>query len=131
MNVPTDRMSQDFKNRGFAHITFENVDQATEAMNGMAGARIDGRFVRIDYAKGRQRDRVPFGGQKKSYGQDDVEREPVPNTIFVGGLDFRTTKDAIAQHFTQYGDIVDINLPINREMRGNRGYAHVQFASLD
>ncbi len=63
-------------------------------MRGMTGARLDGRYVRIDFARGRQRERQPF--QRRSPTQDDVEREPVPNTIFVGGLDFRTTKDTIA-----------------------------------
>lgn len=35
----------------------------------------------------------------------------VENTIFVGGISFLTTKETLSEKFSQFGEILDINVP--------------------
>ena len=49
--------------------------------------------------------------------------------VFVGNLDFNTTKDEVQSLFSQIGEIKDVFLPMDRESGRPRGFAFVEFAS--
>jgi len=49
--------------------------------------------------------------------------------VFVGNLDFRTTKDEVQTLFSQIGAIKDVFLPTDRESGRPRGFAFVEFES--
>ena len=49
--------------------------------------------------------------------------------IFVGNLDFRTTKEEVETLFAQAGKIEDVYLPNDRETGRPRGFAFVTFSS--
>ena len=49
--------------------------------------------------------------------------------VFVGNLDFNTTKDEVQSLFSQIGEIRDVFLPMDRESGRPRGFAFVEFAS--
>lgn len=51
--------------------------------------------------------------------------------VFVGNLDFNTTKDEVQSLFSQIGEIRDVFLPMDRESGRPRGFAFVEFASDD
>src|SRR2546428_5870350 len=49
--------------------------------------------------------------------------------VFVGNLDFNTTKTEVQTLFSQIGEIRDVFLPMDRESGRPRGFAFVEFAS--
>jgi len=49
--------------------------------------------------------------------------------VFVGNLDFRTTKDEVQTLFSQIGAIKDVFFPTDRESGRPRGFAFVEFQS--
>src|SRR5712692_3161026 len=51
--------------------------------------------------------------------------------VFVGNLDFNTTRAEVQTLFAQIGEIKDVFLPMDRESGRKRGFAFVEFASDD
>jgi RNA recognition motif-containing protein len=49
--------------------------------------------------------------------------------VFVGNLDFNTTRAEVQALFAQVGEIRDVFLPTDRESGRPRGFAFVEFAS--
>lgn len=49
--------------------------------------------------------------------------------VFVGNLDFNTTRDEVQSLFAQVGEIRDVFLPTDRQTGRPRGFAFVEFAS--
>ncbi len=49
--------------------------------------------------------------------------------VFVGNLDFNTTKNEVQSLFSQIGEIRDVFLPMDRESGRPRGFAFVEFTS--
>jgi cold-inducible RNA-binding protein len=53
----------------------------------------------------------------------------VSSKIFVGNLDFNTTKAEVQALFSEVGEIRDVFLPTDRESGRPRGFAFVEFAA--
>jgi cold-inducible RNA-binding protein len=51
--------------------------------------------------------------------------------VFVGNLNFATTKDELSTVFSQVGEVVDVHIPADRETGRPRGFAFVEFASAE
>lgn len=51
--------------------------------------------------------------------------------VFVGNLDFSTTKQDLEGLFAPLGDIVDLALPVDRDSGRPRGFAFVTFGSAE
>jgi hypothetical protein len=51
--------------------------------------------------------------------------------VFVGNLDFNTTRDEVEALFTQVGTVRDVFLPTDRESGRPRGFAFVEYESDD
>src|SRR5205809_5378250 len=49
--------------------------------------------------------------------------------VFVGNLDFRTSRDEVQSLFSQIGAIKDVFLPTDRDSGRPRGFAFVEFES--
>jgi RNA recognition motif-containing protein len=49
--------------------------------------------------------------------------------VFVGNLDFNTTRDEVQSLFSQIGQIKDVFLPTDRESGRPRGFAFVEFTN--
>lgn len=47
--------------------------------------------------------------------------------VFVGNLDFKTTREEVEKLFTQIGPVKDVFLPMDRETGRPRGFAFVEF----
>jgi len=48
------------KSKGFAFVTFEDADDAYDAMRDLDGIELDGRRISVEYAKGRRSVRSDF-----------------------------------------------------------------------
>lgn len=72
----------------------------------MRGLFLGNRKLFIEEARGRPKGR---------YTQDQGAPPPndPSNTIFIGGLDYYTTKETIEQTFEKMGKITDVNLPLD------------------
>ncbi|XP_010173437.1 cold-inducible RNA-binding protein isoform X5 [Antrostomus carolinensis] len=66
--VVKDRETQ--RSRGFGFVTFENIDDAKDAMMAMNGKSVDGRQIRVDQAgkSSENRSRGYRGGGDRGYG---------------------------------------------------------------
>src|SRR5579859_5716784 len=53
----------------------------------------------------------------------------MPSKVFVGNLNFNTTKEEVQALFAQIGELRDVFLPVDRDTGRKRGFAFVEFAS--
>ena len=53
----------------------------------------------------------------------------MPSKVFVGNLDFNTSKEEVQSLFAQVGELRDVFLPVDRESGRKRGFAFVEYAS--
>lgn len=53
----------------------------------------------------------------------------MPSKVFVGNLDFKTTKDQVESLFAEAGDVQDVFIPVDRESGRPRGFAFVELDS--
>jgi len=53
----------------------------------------------------------------------------MPSKVFVGNLDFNTTKAEVQNLFSEIGEIRDVYLPMDRQSGRPRGFAFVEYAS--
>ena len=51
----------------------------------------------------------------------------MPSKVFVGNLDFNTTRDEVQSLFAQVGNVRDVFLPNDRETGRPRGFAFVEY----
>ena len=50
------------------------------------------------------------------------------NKIYLNNLNKTVTDTLIKEHFAQYGDIIDVHLPVDRKSGEPKAYAFVTFA---
>lgn len=60
---------------------------------------------------------------------EERKETTISTKIFVGNLNFKTTKDELAQLLSQAGRVVDVHLPTDRETGRVRGFAFVEFSN--
>jgi cold-inducible RNA-binding protein len=53
----------------------------------------------------------------------------MPSKVFVGNLDFNTTRTEVQDLFAQVGEVRDVFLPMDRESGRPRGFAFVEYAN--
>lgn len=51
--------------------------------------------------------------------------------VFVGNLDFSTTRQNLEGLFSQHGEIVDVAIPVDRDSGRPRGFAFVTFGNAE
>lgn len=58
-------------------------------------------------------------------------RIAISTKVFVGNLNFQTTREELSEHLAEAGQIVDIHIPLDRESGRPRGFAFVEFSTPD
>jgi RNA recognition motif-containing protein len=48
--------------------------------------------------------------------------------LYVGNIDYSATEEELAQHFSKFGQVQFVNIPINRYTGRARGFGFVTFA---
>lgn len=95
--------------RGFGFVTFKDKASLSEVL--AEGVVIDGREVDIKRA-------VP-----------EEEMAVAPSKVFVGGLSQRVDKSHLLAHFSQYGEVRDAVVMVDRATGRSRGFGFVRFSS--
>jgi len=52
----------------------------------------------------------------------------MPTKLFVGGIPFRATEEEIRSHFSQFGEVLSVYIPMDRETGRPRGFCFVEMA---
>ena len=58
-------------------------------------------------------------------------RRAISTKVFVGNLNFKTTREELSELLSGAGRVVDVHLPTDRETGKVRGFAFVQFSNED
>uniref|UniRef100_A0A1J3C8K2 Glycine-rich RNA-binding protein 5, mitochondrial n=1 Tax=Noccaea caerulescens TaxID=107243 RepID=A0A1J3C8K2_NOCCA len=60
-----------------------------------------------------------------------TQRRGVASKLFVGGLSFYTTEQGLSEAFSQYGQVVEAQVVMDRVSDRSKGFGFVTFASDD
>lgn len=114
----------------FGYVEFANAADAAKAHVGKQGADFDGRQVNVDFATARstgdQKDKVQ--SRAKTFG--DQPSEPT-DTLWVGNISFNVDQDQLSTAFQDYGTILGVRLPTDRETGAPKGFGYVNYSSVD
>ena len=122
-SVQMDRQSG--RSRGFGYVLFATSEAAKKAVAKMNGNEIDGRAIKVDFAAGRAPNPA---ARAKQFG--DTASEP-SKVLFVGNVSFEATEDSLWELFSEYGDIVNVRLPTDRETGSMKGFGYVEFSDIE
>ena len=122
--LPTDRNTG--RPRGFGFVTYATRPEAEKAIQQMDQTELDGRTIRVNESRPKgSAPRGPGGaGGFNSAGFSDVK-------LYVGNLSYDTTEDSLRQLFEQYGTIVDLFMPTDRDSGKPRGFCFVKMPAKD
>nr|GAT61067.1 predicted protein [Mycena chlorophos] len=135
--VAVHRKSGNFRprSRGFGHVEFATVRDAENAMSVLNGTEIDGRAIRLDYAK-------PFvveddlgTVQEEEKETSDAEGEgrkvvPPSSTLWVGNLKYATTEETLEEFWGVHEGFQRVRIPQTRD-GASSGMAFVKFADVE
>jgi hypothetical protein len=97
--------------RGFGFVTFKDKNSINACL--AAGVTIDGREVDL----------------KRAVPEEDMVF--CPSKVFVGGLSQTVDKQALKQHFEDFGEVKDAVVMIDRQTGRSRGFGFVRFATSE
>ncbi len=115
------------RSRGFGFITFSTSAEAEQCF-GDRPHTIDGTEVETKWATPRE-EMAPGGGNKGGAGAAAAGDSPEAHRkIFVGGLNYSTTDEAMKEFFSAFGEIVDCVVMKFRDTKRSRGFGFVTFS---
>lgn len=114
ITVPVDRFTGAI--RGFAFITLSDEESAARAIEEMNQKDIQGRLITVT--------------QQRKPNEDKPKRQVGVQTtkLYVGNLPFEVDQEEITEYFSQFGNVVDCFIPIDRNYNRPRGFAFVNIA---
>ncbi|KAF2769097.1 hypothetical protein EJ03DRAFT_244732, partial [Teratosphaeria nubilosa] len=116
------------QNKGFAYVDFTTQEILDKAL-ALSEKLLGGRRLLIKNAKSFE------GRPDKPKAEHDAPKllggKPPAQRIFVGNLSFDVTKEDLAEHFTQAGDIDDIHMATFEDSGKCKGFAWVRFKELE
>lgn len=62
-----------------------------------------------------------------SYLAGDLQEHDTKHTVFVGGLPFDIETEAVWEHFSQCGDVVNVRVVRDKKTNFGKGIAYVRF----
>lgn len=134
VRIITDRESG--RSKGFGYVEFTSADSAAAALEAKQGAQIDGREIRLDFSTGKQNQKAGQGQTPQQRSNDRAKRYgDVPNepsaTLFVGNISFDASQDMVYETFQDYGTVVGVRLPTDRDTGNPKGFGYVEMGSID
>jgi nucleolin len=109
------------RSRGFAYVEFKEPVSAQKALADTS-KEIDGRAPRMDIAPPRgEPDQT-----KRAKAFNDKVSDP-SSILFVGNLSFESTEDGIWEAFSDFGEILNVRIPTDRDSGQKKGFGYVEF----
>jgi len=113
VTVPPDRTTG--RCRGFAFVTMKNRDEMEKAVDALDQTQFQGRTLYVNESK-------PKEEQKK-----DLEQ----SKLYVGNISYDTSKEDLIEYFGEFGTVMDVYIPRDRQTGSPRGFAFVNMAEGD
>jgi hypothetical protein len=111
------------RSRGFAIIKYENLADATAAVENLDMQVFEGRNMVVQYHKSRD-----------TYRQRPVDtRPPSPpsKTLYIGNMSFQMTDKDLNDLFKSIRNVLDVRVAIDRRTGQPRGFAHADFVDVE
>lgn len=109
------------KSRGFGFVTYKENSSLDKIFEPGSTHELDGR--RLDIKRAVPREETAKEEPKKQPDNRKTKK------IFVGGLSAETTKEAMEAHFSQYGEMSDVCVMVDRDSGRPRGFGFVTFVN--
>merc|ERR1712048_112630 len=121
-------LNEEGKPKGIAFITFKSKAGVDAALK-YDGDDYGGRTLKVNLAGqgGKGKDGKAKGKGKDGKGKSKGNAE---NEVFVGGLSFECTEDALKDKFGECGEIESLRMPLNEEGKA-RGIAFICLKNAD
>jgi len=104
------------KSRGFGFITFKHMDSAQRALQ-EPSKTIDGRITVCNLA---------------TVGTNPTQTtDPSQRKLYIGGLSYETSNEALISIFSQYGEIEEGSVAYDKNTNRSRGFAFVTFKAVE
>ena len=68
--------------------------------------------------------------EEEEEGNEDPEKQ-LTNRIYITNLPYDTTVEDLEKYFSEFGEVTDVVLPIDKMVNRGKGYGFVTFASID
>lgn len=105
--------------KGFGYVTFDSVDAASRAIEGMNQTVYEGRRLTVQYA-----------AQTASKRNQPEARNPPSKTLFIGNMSFEMTDRDLNNLFKDIRNVIDVRVAIDRRTGQPRGFAHADFIDV-
>jgi len=103
------------RSRGFGFVTFENAENASEAVDKLDGVPIDDRDIKVEIST------TSVGPQKSGDGR----------RVYVSGLAETVGDDELAKAFDSFGEQAQARVVLNKKTGESFGYGFVTFVEKD
>ncbi|KAJ1965914.1 nuclear localization sequence binding protein [Dipsacomyces acuminosporus] len=113
--------------KGYAYIDFASLESKNKAIEQSGKHDVDGRKLFIEDKQSKS----TAGSTPKKLKDDQMADNSPSTVVFLGNLAFDTTEDAIKQAFEDCGGIASVRIPKHNESFEPRGFAYVEFGSLE
>ncbi|ONK74148.1 uncharacterized protein A4U43_C03F3260 [Asparagus officinalis] len=107
------------RNRGLAFITMASEEEANVALTNLNSYDMDGRNIKIEYARPKKNPRAEVEAPTKKY------------TVYVGNLAYRVSSQDLRELFDTGGKVISAEVIYQSKPRRPAGYGFVSFASID
>ncbi|XP_046662276.1 heterogeneous nuclear ribonucleoprotein A1, A2/B1 homolog [Homalodisca vitripennis] len=105
------------RSRGFGFITYARSNMVDDAMAKRPHV-VNGRQVETKRA-------IP----RTEIGNPEAEASV--KKLFIGGLKETINEDDLKKYFEEFGNIINISVPVNKENGSKRGFAFIEFDDYD
>ncbi|KAK5256845.1 hypothetical protein LTR16_002256, partial [Cryomyces antarcticus] len=104
--------------KGFGYVEFDDLESATNAIQGLNSAVFEGRRLAVQYHMRRE----PRGATS----EPRELREP-SKTLFIGNMSFEMSDKDLNDLFREIRNVLDVRVAIDRRTGQPRGFAHADF----
>lgn len=117
VSIPQDRATG--RPRGFAFVTMDSVESATQAIQQLNDTALGDRNIVVDY-----QDPNKSGGRKPNNVSEG-------SGLFLKGLPYNADEASLGDWLSTAGNVLNVSIPTDRETGDVRGFAFIDMASTD
>ena len=107
--------------RGFAFVDMSTNEELEAAVAGLNEASVGGRQIRVN--KSLPKEDLPAKSERKVEDQNQK--------IYVGNLPFDVVKEELIDVYSEYGNVIEVYVPVNQANGSGRGFAFVTMSKED